>query len=323
MAYVIKYIGNCAVKSADITPLYVSDIERGDRVILVCEKDTAGQYLSPDIKMINSPIDAANNDSHLMMLCTAGDAMQLAVECAYALYTGQCQVYIENDGLYTADPAGSRQAQRIDKIDYDEVVEVCTSEYNDVNSAMVETAKKRGIALHILSYLHPEKPGSVIKEVLSLGSSIIKGVIKEPEICIVSLVDIPDVPGIAYHIFQAVSDAGVVVDMISLPASDYGSQDISFTINKRDKHTVNRILSARQEELGFSKLVIKDNMAKISVVGSGVQNGKGVAATVFRILYENNISLRLISTSEIKISVIVDKACADLAVHKIHQVFIK
>ncbi|MBQ8603813.1 MAG: ACT domain-containing protein [Oscillospiraceae bacterium] len=323
MAYVIKYIGNCAAKGVDIRPLYRSDLEKGEKVILVCEKKTSHQYIDDSVKIINSPIDAANTDAPLMMLCSDTDAMQLTVECAYALYTGRCQVYIENDGLYTADPYGSRRAKRIDKIDYDEVVEVCTSEFNDVNSAMVETAKKRGIALHMLSYRQPDSQGSVIKEVLSLGSSMIKGVIKEPEISIVSLVDIPDVPGIAYHIFQAVSDAGVVVDMISLPASDYGSQDISFTINKRDKHTVNRILSARQEEFGFSKLVVKDNVAKISVVGSGVQSGKGVAATVFRILYENNISLRLISTSEIKISVIVDKSSADLAVHKIHEVFIK
>ncbi len=323
MAYVIKYIGNCARKSVAIEPLYRKDIDNGDRVILVCEKHTAGQYCNNDIKRINSPMDAPATDAQLMMLCIENDAMQYAVECAYALYTGVCQVYVENDGLFTSDPTVNPEARRIEKIDYDEVVEVCTSSFNSINPAMVEAAKKRGIALHVLSYNHSDGQGTLIKEVLSLGTSVVKGVIKEPEICVVSLVDIPDVTGIAYNIFKSVSDAGVLVDMISLPASDYGSQDISFTINKRDKHTVRKVLEERQAELGFSKLFIKDNVAKISVVGSGVQSGKGVAATVFGILYENNISLHLISTSEIKISVIVDKAQADLAVHKIHQVFIK
>ena len=127
---------------------------------------------------------------------------------------------------------------------------------------------------------------------------------------------------ISYHIFQAVSDAGINVDMISLPASDYGRQDISFTIHKEDKRTAQRILKEKQAELGYSDVVIKDNVAKISVVGSGVKTSKGVAARVFRILYENNISLRLISTSEIKINVFVDKSVADIAVRKIHQDFI-
>ena len=111
--------------------------------------------------------------------------------------------------------------------------------------------------------------------------------------------------------------------MISLPASDYGRQDISFTIHKEDKLTVEKVLKEKQDELGFTHISIKDNVAKISVVGSGVKTSKGVAATVFRLLYENNINLRLISTSEIKIAVFVDKSSADLAVEKIHEYFIR
>ncbi|MBR5520605.1 MAG: ACT domain-containing protein [Oscillospiraceae bacterium] len=323
MAYSIKYIENCPEEMTDISPLYNQDLLNGERVILVCGKETANRYISHEIRMINSPADAASTDAPLMMLCVGGNIAMAAIECAYALYAGRCQVYGEYDGLYTTNPLESQQARRIEKIDYDEVIEVSTVDYNKVDASMVEIAKKRGIAIHILSYSRPQGQGTVIKEVLSLGTSVVKGVMKEPEICIVSLMDIPDVPGAAYRIFQIVSDAGVVVDMISLPASDYGSQDISFTINKEDKHIVKKILEEKQEDLGFSKMILKDNVAKISVVGSGVQGSKGVAASVFKILYENDINLRLISTSEIKISVIVDKSKADLAVHKIHEVFIK
>jgi len=323
MAYTVKYIGNCAKNHIDIRPLYEPDLLDGQRVVLVCEKEYSAQYYSDRIKLIDSPIDVTATDSPLMLLRAEKDAAKLAVECAFSIYCSTCQVYIKNDGLYTADPDNAEYAQRLDKIDYDEVSEICSGGYNEVNSAMVETAKKYGVALHMLSYSNPDSKGTVIKEVMSLGTSMVKGIIKEPDICIVSLVDIPDKKGISYRIFQAVSDAGVVVDMISLPASDYGRQDISFTIHRADRQLTEKILREKQCELGFTEIVVMDNVAKVSVVGSGVQSGIGVAAQVFRILYENDISLRFISTSEIKISVIVDKTAADLAVQKIHQYFIK
>ena len=323
MAYCVKYIGNCARNHIDIRPLYEPDLQDGQRVILVCEKDVAAQYFLPEIRVINSPIDATATDAPIMLLSAGKNAMQLAVECAFSLYSGTCQVYIRENGLYTADPHHNEYAQRMEKIDYDEVSEICTAGYNEVDINMVETAKKYGVSLHLLSYLEPEGKGTVVKEVMGLGTSLVKGIVKEPDMCIVTLTDIPDQKGISYKIFQTVGDAGVVVDMISLPASDTGRQDISFTVHKEDRRTAEKVLKEKQAELGFSEIVMKDNVAKVSVVGSGVQSGIGVAAQVFKILYENDISLRFISTSEIKISVVVDKADADLAVHRIHDYFVR
>ncbi len=323
MAYIVKYIGNCARNNTDIRPLYQQDIANGHRVVLVCEKATSAQYFGDNIKLIDSPVDAAHTDASLMLLRPDKDAKVQAVETAFSLYAQECQVYIRYDGIYTADPDENSFAQRLDRIDYDEVAELYTIGYNGVDIDMVEVAKKRGVILHMLSYNQPEGKGTIIKEVMAFGSSTVKGIIKEPDICIVSLREIPDVPGISYFIFNAVSEAGINVDMISLPASDYGKQDISFTIHKDDKRAVQKVLGEKQAELGYSYFVIKDNVAKISVVGAGVKTSRGVAASVFRILYENNISLRLISTSEIKISVLVDKNLADLAVQKIHEYFIR
>ncbi len=322
MVYVVKYIGNRAKNNIDIHPLYRQDLIEGHRVILVCEKEGSAQYFGDTVKLIDSPIDATTTNAPLMLLRTDKDAARLAVECAFTLYTGECQVYIKNDGLYTADPQDTHYAKRIEKIDYDEVAEVCVAGYNDISHSMVELAKKYGIALVMLSYNRPEGKGTVIKEVMGLGTAMVKGIIKEPDMCIVSLSDIPDEKGISYKIFRMVSDRGVVVDMISLPASDYGRQDISFTIKKEYKHIAEKTLKENRDTLDYGRLVIKDNVTKISVVGSGVQSGKGVAAQVFKILYENDISLRLISTSEIKISVLVDKKDRDLAVQKIHSYFI-
>lgn len=323
MAFVVKYIGNCAKNSVDIRPLLTEDLQTGNKILLVCEKQYGARYYGDDITVIGSVQDVQGAKTSVMLLLTEKDARLLAVDCATVLKAAECQVYIRYDGIYTADPAVTPYAARLEKIDYDEVIELCTSGYTGVDMQMVESAKKQGVQLNVRSFEQPQGNGTVIKEVMALGTATVKGIIKEPDICIVSLRDIPDKPGSSYFIFQAVSDAGVNVDMISLPASDYGQQDISFTIHKEDKLTVEKVLKEKQAELGFSHISIKDNVAKISVVGSGVKTSKGVAATVFRLLYENNINLRLISTSEIKIAVFVDKLSADLAVEKIHQYFIK
>lgn len=323
MAYIVKYIGNCARNNIDIRPLYEKDISYGNRVVLVCEKSTGTQYQTDGIKLIDSPLDATQTDAQLMLMLCDGNAELQAVETASRLYAQECQIYIRYDGIYTVNPEEHPFAQCLDRIDYDEVTELHTSGYNGIDLDMVEAAKKYGVIIHMLSYLEPRRQGTVIKEVMAFGSATVKGIIKEPDICIVSLREIPDIAGISYFIFKSVSEAGVNVDMISLPASDYGKQDISFTIHKDDKHTVEKLLKEKQAELGYSYFAIKDNVAKISVVGGGVKTSKGVAASVFRVLYENNISLRLISTSEIKISVFVDKNLSDLAVQKIHEYFIK
>lgn len=323
MAYIVKYIGYCAKNSIDIRPLFENDVQHGNRIVLVCEKQTGARYYADDITVINSVSEVSTVKAPVMLLLTDKDAKILAVETAAVLNNAECQVYIKYDGIYTADPAVTQYATRLEKIDYDEVIELCTSGYTGIDMNMVETAKKQGVVLNVCSYNMPAGKSTLIKEVMALGTATVKGIIKEPDICIVSLRDIPDRPGASYHIFQAVSDAGVNVDMISLPASDYGRQDISFTIHKEDKLTVEYVLKEKQEDLGFSHISIKDNVAKISVVGSGVKASKGVAASVFKILYENNINLRLISTSEIKIAVFVDKSMADLAVEKIHEYFVK
>ena len=323
MAYIVKYIGNCARNQIDIRPLIKEDILSGNKVVLVCEKQIGARYYADDITVISSVADIQTAKNPVMLLLTDKNAKIIAVETAAVIKASECQIYIRYDGIYTADPSVTQYATRLGKVDYDEVIELCTSGYTGIDMDMVEAAKKQGVVLNILSYNYLAGKGTIIKEVMAFGTATIKGIIKEPDICIVSLRDIPDRPGSSYHIFQAVSDVDVNMDMISLPASDYGHQDISFTIHKEDKLTVEYMLRKKQEELGFSHMAIKDNVAKISVVGSGVKTSKGVAASVFRILYENGINLRLISTSEIKIAVFVDKSAADLAVEKIHEYFIR
>ena len=322
MSFLVKYLaeGN----NADNILLWSQqDVENGNKVVLVCSKKYAEQHINAQIPVFDSLEDIKNSQHNISAICCENEAAVFAVDCASRLKAVECRVFTANDGIFSSDPDVDDYAVRLERIDYDEVIELCNSGYTNVDMDMVEKAKKLGVIIRVLSYNSTDGQGTIVKEVMSFGSGTVKGIIKEPDICIVSLRGIPDVAGISYHIFQAVSDAGVNVDMISLPASDYGRQDISFTIHKEDKVATRRVLKDKQAELGYSDVVIKDDVAKISVVGSGVKTNKGVAARVFGILYENNINLRFISTSEIKINVFVDKADADIAVQKIHQYFIQ
>lgn len=322
MSYRVKYIGNCVKKNIDIEPLYCEDLKNGDKVILVCETKNSAQYFSDNILLIDNPIDASKTESNLMLLRTTGDAMKLAVDCASELYAEECQVYIKYDGIFTADPETSNYAQRIERIDYDEIGEMCIGGYNGLSYSMIEEAKKKSVVIRLLSYNEPQGKGTIVKEVMGIGSQIVKGIEKSLGICIVTLTSIPDVRGSSYKIFKTVSDAGIIVDIISLPANNTGHQDLSFTIKVDDKSKAEKVLKEHKEILGFSEIVINDKVAKISVVGAALQTTTGFATSLFKVMYENDINLKLVTTSEIKISIIVDKSDADKAIQKIHEVFI-
>ncbi|MEG1862423.1 MAG: ACT domain-containing protein [Oscillospiraceae bacterium] len=325
MACTVKYIGNCKNQNIDISTLYRKDVALGTKVVLVCETEDISQYLNDEITKVSGAEQVWQTENNPVLLSCPFDGRMLAIECAAYLGAGECQFFIQNDGFYSADPEELEIAKKLNKIDYDEVLEVCSSGYKALDGYMIELAKKHSVVIHLLSYNRPDVPGTVIKEVLGDTGMLIKGVIKDPNITIITLTDIPDRKGISYHIFKAISDADIVVDIILLPATGTkrDRQDISFTVGKNYKRTAEKVLREKQTELGFSDMVIDDNVAKVSVIGAGMQSSFGVATTLFKVLYENDINLRMINSSEIKIAVVIDKDQSDLAVHKIHEAFIK
>ncbi|MBR4035267.1 MAG: hypothetical protein IKJ05_00875, partial [Oscillospiraceae bacterium] len=192
MAYIVKYIGNCARNQIDIRPLIKEDILSGNKVVLVCEKQIGARYYADDITVISSVADIQTAKNPVMLLLTDKNAKIIAVETAAVIKASECQIYIRYDGIYTADPSVTQYATRLGKVDYDEVIELCTSGYTGIDMDMVEAAKKQGVVLNILSYNYLAGKGTIIKEVMAFGTATIKGIIKEPDICIVSLRDIPD-----------------------------------------------------------------------------------------------------------------------------------
>jgi len=321
MAYLVKYISNAFGNVSDISDLYKRDIKNGYKVILVCENQHRNFIEKSAVEVVNSD-DVKKSESDLMVLYDDKDGMIKAVECANIINASECQIYIDTDGIYSADPSYTDFAHRLDRIDFNEVLEICACGYKAINSSVVELARKYGVVLHILSYKDENSKGTIVKEVMGISGLTVKGIIKESDISIVSLKGVPDVKGICYNIFRIVSEENIVVDIISLPTAYEGRGEISFTVNREDKKRCEEILEQNRDSLGFTDLFIDDNVTKVSVIGAALQTTKGIAAKVFEILYKNDINLKLINTSEIKISVLIDKNMSDIAVQKIHEAFI-
>ena len=180
-----------------------------------------------------------------------------------------------------------------------------------------DLAKRNSVRLEVLS-LSDSEP-TVIKEVSGVGEKIIKSMSKDTDINIVTLTEIPDKKGITYHIFKVLSDKDIYVDSIMLPAANHSQQDISFCIKGGDAKTVSDLLLAHRDSLQFRDIIINDNVAKISVMGAGFHTQKGIATRLLEVLYENDINIMTIFTSEVKISVIIDKTQADKAIRAIHK----
>ena len=323
MAYSVKYVGECLKNGIDLYPLIERDLKKGNKVVLVCDREYSRRVNLPDITWVTDFEQVYTSGDKLFLLTADKNSMIVGAQFVFASGIPEYQIYTKYDGIYSADPSDSPFARRLEKIDYDEMLEMCATGYNAVNAYVVELCKKHGVALRILSYYEPDSLGTLIKEVMGVTGLTVKGIIKEPDVAIVSLRNIPDVTGICYKIFKEVSDAGVIVDIINLPASFDGTADMSFTVKNEDLSTVKKVLSRRMDELGFSEIVTIDEVAKISVIGAALRLTKGVATKVFEVLRQNNINLMLINTSEIKIAVVIDKKHANVAVEKIHEVFIE
>lgn len=244
-----------------------------------------------------------------------------AVALAAALHADLCQIYTDVDGIYTADPRVVPQAKKLSVIGFDEMLELSILGAQVLNNRSVELAKKYGVELEVLSSL-TRTPGTIVKEVVSVEGMLIKGVTKDVNVALFSLLGVPDEPGIAFKVFSLLNQKKINVDIILQAVGRDGTQDLSFTVALADKEVTDHILQENITRFKARSVIADDGVAKISIVGAGMQSYSGVASTMFEALYENNINIRMISTSEIKISVLIDKADADKAVNAIHSAFI-
>lgn len=243
-----------------------------------------------------------------------------AVAIAATLHADKCQIFTDVEGVYTADPRKVENAKKLKEITYDEMLELATLGPQVLNNRSVEMAKKYSVELEVLSSLNPV-PGTIVKEVAKMEKMLIRGVTKDKDVALVSVLGVKDNPGVAFNIFSKLSQKNINVDIILQSFGRDNTKDIVFTVSK-DNGPVAVELLKETSALDGAKIVCDTNVAKVSIVGAGMESHPGTATKMFEALYERNINIRMISTSEIKISVIIDADDADRAVSAVHKAFI-
>ena len=239
-----------------------------------------------------------------------------AVALAAALHADRCQIYTDVEGVYTADPRKIPKATRLKEITFDEMLELASLGAQVLNNRSVELAKKYNVELEVLSSLNPV-PGTVVKEVTKdMEGMLIKGVAKDTDVAVITILNVPDEPGMSFKIFGLLAQKNINVDIILQSTGRDGKKDISFTCAESEAETAMRVL---RESAKFDQVTCDETCAKVSIVGAGMQSHSGVASKMFEALSNNNINIKMISTSEIKISCIIDREDADKAVSAIHD----
>ena len=244
-----------------------------------------------------------------------------AVAIAAALHADLCQIYTDVDGVYTADPRLVPRARKLDEITFDEMLELASLGAQVLNNRSVELAKKYSVNLEVRSSL-TDLPGTIVKEVTDVEGMLIKGVAKDKDVAVISILEVPDVPGASFKVFSLMAQKKINVDIILQSSGKEGHKDVIFTVPLGDAETALALLEENRQRFGCRDIVVDKDVAKVSIVGAGMQSHSGVASRMFEALFETNINIRMISTSEIKISVLIAKADADRAVNAIHDAFL-
>jgi len=244
-----------------------------------------------------------------------------AVALAASLHADLCQIYTDVDGVYTADPRHVTGAKKLDEITFDEMLELASLGAQVLHNRSVEMAKRYNVNLEVLSSFSGN-PGTKVKEVVkTMEKTHVSGVAKDKNVARIALVGLEDRPGIAFKIFSLLAKHNVNVDIILQSIGRNDSKDISFTVSQDDMAKAVEVMKENQEMIGFTAVEATDQVAKISIVGAGMANNAGVACKMFEALFSASINIHMISTSEIKVSVLVDERDAERAVQAIHDRF--
>ncbi|MCL2446196.1 MAG: aspartate kinase [Oscillospiraceae bacterium] len=248
-----------------------------------------------------------------------GGSDTTAVALAAALHADRCKIYTDVDGVYTCDPRKVPGAVKLDEITYDEMLELATLGAQVLNNRSVEMAKKYNVEMEVLSS-YSNKPGTIVKEKIAMEKMLVRGVTKDADCARLSIVGVPNVPGMAFKIFSKLAARNINVDIILQSVGRDDLKDITFTVARAHADEAVAILHAL--DLTANAKIIKDtSVAKVSAVGAGMESHPGTASKMFEALYEAGINIQMIATSEIKISVLIEQDKADAAVAAVHKAF--
>lgn len=297
---------------------------------------TDSEYGAARIKKVDTERIRAELDARRIVICAGfqgitrndnittlgrGGSDTTAVAIAAALRADKCQIYTDVEGVYTADPRKVPDAKKLGEITYDEMLELASLGAQVLHNRSVEMAKRYNVNLEVLSS-YVRAPGTKVKEVINQMEEMkISGIAKDTSVARIAIVGLPDEPGIAFRVFRALANANVNVDIILQSVGKNNTNDISFTVAREEMETAREAIMACKDAVGFQDVHVDTSVAKVSVVGAGMISSPGIASTMFEALYDAKINIQMISTSEIKISVLIDENYADLAMQAIHKKF--
>ncbi|MEK7243913.1 MAG: aspartate kinase, partial [Thermodesulfobacteriota bacterium] len=262
-------------------------------------------------------IDSENNITTL----GRGGSDTSAVALAAALKADICDIYTDVDGVYTTDPNICSNARRLDRITYDEMLEMARAGAKVLQPRSVELAKKFNVPVYVKSSFTDEGGTLVTREEKEMEKEVVSGVTYDRDQAKITVIHVPDRPGVAARIFMPLSEKNILVDMIIQNASIQGHTDLTFTVSRKDIREATQIISDVVRDVGAEKLEVDDNVAKVSIIGVGMISHSGVAARMFDTLAREGINIMMISTSEIKVSCVVEAKYTELAVTVLHDAF--
>ncbi len=251
-----------------------------------------------------------------------GGSDTTAVALASALKADACEIYTDVEGIYTADPRVVPNAKKLKEITYDEMLELATLGAKVLHNRSVEVAKKYGVQLVVRSSLNTAE-GTIVKEEIDVESMLISGVAVDKNTARIAVIGVKDMPGTAFKIFNLLGKHNINVDIIIQSIGREGTKDISFTVARDDVQEVIDLLEANKSRITAQRIEKDGTVAKVSVVGAGMQSNPGVAAKMFEAIYNAGINIRMIATSEIRVTVLLDEADADNAMRAVHDRFIE
>ena len=246
-----------------------------------------------------------------------------AVAMAAALQANVCEIYTDVEGVFTTDPGICPKARKLDRISYEEMIEMASTGAKVLQIRSVELAKNFAVPVHVRSSFSEAEGTWVIEEDKSMDSVLVSGVTYDKDEAKITLLKVPDRPGLAAQIFSPIAEAHIVVDMIIQNASEDGTTDLTFTVSKADYKKAISLVEKTASAIQAKGIKVDPNIAKVSIVGVGMRTHAGVAAKMFRVLAREGINIEMISTSEIKISVVIGEKQMERAVRVLHEEFIE
>ena len=320
LAMALQEIGVSAVSLTGWQAGFVTDRAYSKARIKRMDTERVESELARNRVVVVAGFQGLNRSDDITTLGRGGSDTS-AVALAAALHADRCQIYTDVEGVYTADPRKIPKATRLKEITFDEMLELASLGAQVLNNRSVELAKKYGVELEVLSSINPI-PGTIVKEETKVEGMLIKGVAKDDNVAVISILGVPDVPGMSFKVFSLLAQRNINVDIILQSSGDAGKKDLIFTVPLGDAESAMAVLKEHRNRFGGGEITVNKDCAKVSVVGAGMQSHPGVASHMFEALGGQNINIHMISTSEIKISVIIDKTDADRAVAAIHDAFI-